>query len=210
MKIKDLKKWRVLFFEIGLIISLLIFLAAFKIEFKVNKKLTIPKEYKEPFRVEDIPVTQKKKTPPAPLKPSVFQPLPDDTPLEDLPDLSDIAWEPDEYIPLPGNTTEDDDEAVPFFKVEKKPELISGADALYKKITYPQKARFTGIEGIVILEFTVDASGRVQNPVVSRGIGGGCDQAALEALKQMHFNPGMQRGIAVPVRMRISVVFRLQ
>jgi protein TonB len=43
-----------------------------------------------------------------------------------------------------------------------------------------------------------------------RGIGGGCDEAAVRAIQKLNFSPGMQRGRPVKVQMTVSVVFDLQ
>ena len=71
-------------------------------------------------------------------------------------------------------------------------------------------ARRAGIEGRVTVQFIVNEAGQVENPRVIRGIGGGCDEAALEAVKKAKFTPGMQRGRPVRVQFSLPVIFRLQ
>ncbi len=39
------------------------------------------------------------------------------------------------------------------------------------------------IEGRVVVQFVVDENGQVVDPQIIRGIGGGCDEAALAAVK---------------------------
>jgi periplasmic protein TonB len=90
------------------------------------------------------------------------------------------------------------------------PELIGGLEAVQDLIRYPEMARRANIEGTVHLQFIVDENGRVVDPVVVRGIGGGCDEAALEAVRQVRFRPGVQRGRPVKVRFSIPVRFRLR
>lgn len=82
--------------------------------------------------------------------------------------------------------------------------------ALQRKVKYPEMARRAGIEGRVTVQFIVNERGEVENPRVIRGIGGGCDEAALEAVKQAKFSPGMQRGRPVRVQYSLPIVFRLQ
>lgn len=96
-----------------------------------------------------------------------------------------------------------------FIVVEQMPEPIGGMKAIYDAIVYPEIAKKAGIEGRVVLQFVVDEEGNVTEPRVIRGIGGGCDEAALNAVKDLKFIPGMQRGRAVKVQFQLPIVFRL-
>ena len=93
--------------------------------------------------------------------------------------------------------------------VAKEPELIGGMDSLYQVLRYPTMALRAGIEGTVLLEFIVNKDGTISDAKVKHGIGGGCDEAALKALRQMSFNPGMS-GKPVRVRTTLPVKFRMQ
>ncbi len=97
-----------------------------------------------------------------------------------------------------------------FVVVEQMPVLIGGMGNLQKQVKYPETARQAGIEGTVIVQFIVSETGSVINPKVIRGIGGGCDEAAIEAVKKVTFEPGSQRGVPVPVQFSLPIVFRLQ
>ena len=70
-------------------------------------------------------------------------------------------------------------------------------------------ARRAGIEGRVTVQFIVNERGQVENPRVIRGIGGGCDEVALEAVSKAKFVPGLQRGRPVRVQYSLPIVFRL-
>ncbi|WP_425554343.1 energy transducer TonB [Hymenobacter glaciei] len=49
------------------------------------------------------------------------------------------------------------------------------------------------MEGIVLVEFTVDQTGVAQNGRIIRHVAGGCDEAALAAVRKLpRFNPGTQ------------------
>ena len=89
------------------------------------------------------------------------------------------------------------------------PELIGGLEGLQRNIVYPEIARLAGIEGRVTVQFVIDQRGNVINPVVVRGIGAGCDEAAIEAVKKARFTPGMQRGRPVKVSYTLPITFRL-
>ncbi len=94
--------------------------------------------------------------------------------------------------------------------VDVMPEIEGGLSALYKKIKYPQKAVNEGISGRVYLQIIVDENGNAQNPEVLRDIGGGCGEAAVEAIKKVKFTPGKQDGKAVKVKYSLPVTFRIE
>ena len=48
------------------------------------------------------------------------------------------------------------------------------------------------------------------NAKVIKGVGGGLDEAALDAIKQTKFTPGKQKGKPVKVQVSIPIVFKLQ
>lgn len=97
-----------------------------------------------------------------------------------------------------------------FVAVEKMPEPIGGIAAIQKHITYPAEAKRAGIEGRVYIKAYIDTTGNVAMAEVLRGIGSGCDEAALEAVKKTIFKPGEQRGKKVNVQVSIPIVFKLQ
>lgn len=96
-----------------------------------------------------------------------------------------------------------------FTVVEKMPELIGGLASIQKTIQYPEMARRAGIEGNVYIQFIVNEEGQVESPRVIRGIGGGCDEEALRAVRQAEFEPGMQRGQPVRVQYSLPIAFKL-
>jgi TonB family protein len=101
-----------------------------------------------------------------------------------------------------------------FDVVENAPEFPGGYEAwsefLGENLKYPAKAKEMGIEGTVFLVFEVDRQGKVSNPEILRGIGGGCDEEALRVIQQSpDWLPGLQNGKKVNVRMRLPVRFKL-
>jgi len=70
---------------------------------------------------------------------------------------------------------------------------------------YPEVARVAKIEGIVILEATIDERGVVTDARVLRSVPI-LDAAALTALKQWRYTPTLLNG--VPVRVLMTVTFR--
>ena len=73
---------------------------------------------------------------------------------------------------------------------------------------YPQIARASRVQGLVIIEATIDVSGNVQSASVLRSIPL-LDQAALDAVRQWKFTPTLLNGVAVPVIMTVTVNFEL-
>jgi periplasmic protein TonB len=73
---------------------------------------------------------------------------------------------------------------------------------------YPQIARASRVQGVVIVEATIDSRGNVESAVVLRSIPL-LDQAALDAVRQWKFTPTLLNGTAVPVIMTVTVNFTL-
>lgn len=93
--------------------------------------------------------------------------------------------------------------------IEELPELIGGEEAFHRTIEYPEKARRLGVEGIVEVEFMVDESGKVLDPVIVRSLGAGCDEAVLNAIKLQRYKPGKKGGKITPFKIREFVQFIL-
>ncbi len=96
-----------------------------------------------------------------------------------------------------------------FVAVEKMPEPIGGIGAIQKNITYPEIAKRAGIQGRVYVKAFVDSTGAVTKTKLIRGIGGGCDEVAMEAVSKVKFTPGMQRGKRVNVQITVPILFNL-
>ena len=94
--------------------------------------------------------------------------------------------------------------------VENMPGPIGGMFAIQEKIKYPEIAKRAGIQGKVIIQTFIDENGNVAHAKVLTGIGGGCDEMAIDAVKKTKFNPGIQNGKPVKVQVTIPIVFKLQ
>jgi len=73
---------------------------------------------------------------------------------------------------------------------------------------YPAAARAARVQGIVIIQATIDSAGNVESATILRSIPL-LDQAALDAVRQWKFTPTLLNGAAVPVIMTITVNFEL-
>ncbi len=74
---------------------------------------------------------------------------------------------------------------------------------------YPQIAQSARVQGIVIIEATIDRSGKVTDTRVLKSIPL-LDQAALDAVRQWEYEPTLLNGVAVPVIVTVTVNFTLK
>jgi protein TonB len=74
---------------------------------------------------------------------------------------------------------------------------------------YPADAEANRVQGVVIIEATIDPVGNVSNARVLKGLPA-LDQAAIDAVQQWQYEPTMLNGVAVPVIMTVTVNFTLQ
>lgn len=206
----DLRNYYTVFLEIGMVVVLLIFIVAMKVEFVSEQQEVDLTEEQEVVKMEDVTQTKQEEKPPPPPQPQVPVEVPNDEIIEDQNINLSADMNMDEKLEMPEEPPQEEEEEDFFMAVENMPELKGGLAALQKKINYPEMARKAGIEGKVIIQFIVNEQGKVEDPRVIRGIGGGCDEEALRVVKQAEFQPGRQRGEPVRVQYSLPITFRLQ
>jgi TonB family protein len=113
-----------------------------------------------------------------------------------------------------GYTISNDTKDTVFTMVPEPAEYKGGMMSLYKglgsDLRYPALARKMGIQGKVFIEFVIDQKGKIEYTRVVRGIGGGCDDAAVSALiQQKKWKPARYKGKPVKQKMVIPVNFIL-
>lgn len=101
-----------------------------------------------------------------------------------------------------------------FVVVEEQAEFPRGMDSMYayivKNLKYPELAKEKGIEGRVFVQFVIEKDGSISNVKILRGIGGGCEEAAVEMIKNMpKWKPGKQRGKPVRYQYVLPIKFEL-
>jgi TonB family protein len=74
---------------------------------------------------------------------------------------------------------------------------------------YTQEARSLRIEGEVLLEVVLEASGSLHVLRVVRGLGHGLDDNAVRAAEQIHFKPAMRDGQPTDSTVVLHVIFQL-
>ncbi len=208
----DLRSYYTVFMQIGLLLTLVIFIIAVNVDFRSGPIQEYVLDEQEVIEMEEIIQTQHIETPPPPPRPPVPIEVPNDEIIEDIDFQIDAELSLGNPLDLPPPPPDQDDEPEEdfFVVVEQMPELIGGLAELQSRIRYPEMARRAGIEGRVYVQFIVNEQGEVENPQVIRGIGGGCDEEAIRAVQTAQFRPGMQRGRPVRVQYSLPIVFRLQ
>jgi len=200
-------------FEISLIIALALMIVAFKYFPDVSSGEAQFEGTQELFTVEDIQQTKQENRPPPPPKPPIPIEAPSDDVLEDI-EIGDTEIDINEEMeappPPPKEEKKVEEEPTYFVAVEEMPEPVGGIKAIQEKIIYPEIAKRAGVEGKVYILAFVDESGNVTKAQVLKGIGAGCDEAALDAVLKTKFKPGKQRGKPVKVQVSIPVIFKLQ
>ena len=194
--------------EIGFIGTLLVLIGLFSIEVNYKPAIILQNDMDFGDIIELPDITVQKVTPPKPAVPVITFEKPESEIIEDEPiDFTSDNFEIGLPIELPKEAV---DEPTEFRVVEKLPEITGGYAQLYKHLSYPKIAQEVGIQGRVILEFLVNEQGMISQIKVVRGIGGGCDEAAITAVKKVKFKPGLQRGRPVPVRFTLPITFKLK
>ncbi len=208
----DLKRKYQRYWEISFIISLTLLIVAFKFFPKFNQEVIEIDAPQELIIAEDVEATKQETAPPPPPKPPIPIEAPTDDVLDDVEiEATDLDVEA-EVAPPPPPPKEEEEEVEPVFfvAVEQMPEPIGGIAAIQKKIVYPEIAKRAGVQGRVYVKAYVDESGKVTKVELIRGIGAGCDEAAMEAVNSVMFSPGKQRGKPVKVQVTVPVLFKLQ
>jgi protein TonB len=219
---KDFRKhpenYRIIYFEIGIIVALLLVLYSFNYR-TYEYHYDIPKTRPVDDIVEEIiEPTQHDKPKSEPPQPRINITIVDDNNItEDVIEIDVLAdietpviWEPN---------FEPEEEIVevmpaPLYMAEEQPEFPGGTKAMYefmyKNVKYPEMAKKLGITGIVYVGFVVEEDGSFSNVAIERSVGGGCDEEALRIINLMpRWSPGLQNGRPVRVRMALPVKFTL-
>ncbi|NEM98576.1 TonB family protein [Pontibacter burrus] len=106
-------------------------------------------------------------------------------------------------------------EQKPFMYAEQMPVYKGGEKELLNFLTnninYPADARAAGLEGLVVVTFVVDETGKVNDAKVAKKLGRGTDEEALRVINLTNGNwtPGRQDGKAVAVQYTMPVRFSL-
>jgi protein TonB len=210
------KSW--LFFNIGLVITLLIVVSAFEYSGRDNtdaKDLAQNNNIIE--EIMEVPPTEQPPPPPPKIQQPQIIEVPDEEEIEeeikvefDVEVTEDTKVE--EIVIAPVEEKEDVDQI--FLVVEETATPKGGMQAFYKyvadKMKYPAQARRMGIEGKVFVEFVINRDGSITDVKAIKGIGAGCDEEAVRVVQSAPpWNPGKQRGKPVRQRYVVPITFKL-
>lgn len=195
-------------FEASLSSSLAIVIALFVFFPDVKPVTRIVAQGQEVVTMEEVEHTRQITKAPPPPRPAIPIEAPGDEILEDVELASTELNVTEEMAPPPPQSTDEDEQY--FVAVEDMPELIGGVDALARVLEYPEIALRANVQGRVFVLAFVNEKGEVTKTELLKGIGAGCDEAAMTAVKKVRFTPGRQRGLPVKVRVSVPVVFRIR
>ena len=220
----NLENKKLLFTELGLIVSLAITFGAFEYTSKETKVSTLEDTAEVVLEEEIIPITQET-PPPPPAAPKIpilsdqIDIVDDEIELDDdmfmnLEDDASLGVEIMDYVEVEEEVVEE--EAIPFQLVEEKPSF-QGGDAnqfskwVNQRLVYPEIAKENGVQGRVTLQFTVEKDGSITKVKVLRGVDPSLDKEAVRVVSSSpKWKPGKQRDRAVPVTYTFPVIFQLR
>ena len=217
----DVQNKRILLFEIGFAVSLLVVISAF---------LYTPREY----RIEQVEqvvavveeeiteITRQDQKPPEPPKRTEITVITDilnivtnDEKIETSVDFAEFAEDVEiiQQVAVDEENIEDDQ---PFVKVEQMPSFMGGDLMTFRnwvqsKVRYPQIAQENNISGRVLLMFVIERDGSLTNIQVLQTPDSSLSDEAIRILKTSpKWTPGKQRNQSVRVKYTLPIDFRIQ
>jgi protein TonB len=92
---------------------------------------------------------------------------------------------------------------------DNMPAPIGGIRTIQEKIHYPKTAEENGVEGRVYVKAYIDKNGNVAAAQIIKGIGSGCDEAAIKAVKETKFIPASNKNGPIGAQVAIPILFKL-
>ena len=217
----DLNNKKGLFLEIGLILALLLTVAAFAYTQR-ERNVEIIETNMEIVEEEITDITTQDQKPPEPPKKVEMQVLSDvlnvvtnDTKIDTEFDFSEFSEDIEivQNIEVVEEVVEDD---APFIIAEEMPKFQGGDLMKFRswvqgKLKYPQIAQENGISGKVTLTFVIERDGTLTNIQVMQSPDRSLADEAVRVLQSSpKWTPGKQRNAPVRVRYTLPVEFRIQ
>jgi len=220
----SLENKRLLFAEAGLIAALLIVYAGFETSTRA-REVAVLDGNTTVIEEDDIMAVTVETPPPAPEAPSlpmlsdeieiVENDITVDLDFQSLDD-TDVPVNIQEYIRQEVVEEDVEDETIPFINVEQKP-TFRGEDAnkfaawVNSRVVYPEIAKENGIEGRVVLQFTIGTDGRLQDLKVLSSPDETLSKESLRVVSESpKWEPGRQRDRTVKVSYTFPVIYRLR
>ena len=220
----NLENKRLIFAELGLIAALLVVYAGLESSARVRQASLLP-ENTIMDDEDDILAVTLDTPPPAPEVPAlpmlsdemeiVDNDITVDLDFQSLDD-TDVPVDIQEYVREEVIEEEVEDDPIPFVMVEQKP-TFNGGDAngfakwVNSRLVYPEAAKENGVEGRVVLQFTIGKDGRLQDVKVLNTPDESLAQEAVRIVSSSpKWEPGRQRDRAVKVSYTFPVIYRLR
>lgn len=216
----ELENKKVLFFQLGLVISLLLIFAAF--EWKTFEKKDFRLYDPFPFDLNDedivinLPVEKIEQPKPKNIDIKIIDDnLKDSVNLFNIEDIPNIPMSEIIYVkPEPIPEAKDDINTI-ITVAELNPEFEGGIEGLINYLSsnlkYPEMARSSKISGTVHITFVIEPDGSISNIEILRGIGGGCDEEAQRVVKEMpKWKPARQKGRPVRFQFILPITFQIK
>ena len=207
----SIERKRGLFFQIGLVITLLAVLVAFEWKSYEKTDYSLGQLQMDDLEDEMIPITrQEEKPPPPPPPPEIIEIVEDEVEIENELEVEDTDTDENEFI----EQEEEDDSDEVFMVVEQMPVFPGGDLGLMKFIQkttkYPPIAKENDITGKVFVSYVVNKKGKVTNVKVARSVDRYLDAEAVRVVKLLPYTTaGKQRGKPVNVQYTIPINFTL-
>ena len=208
----SIERKRGLFFQIGLVITLLAVLVAFEWKSYEKTDYSLGKLQMDDLEDEMIPITrqEEKPPPPPPPPPEIIEIVEDEVEIENELEVEETDTDENEFIEQ--EEEEDSDEV--FMVVEQMPVFPGGDLGLMKFIQkntkYPPIAKENDITGKVYVSYVVNKKGKVTNVKVARSVDRYLDAEAVRVVKLLPYSSaGKQRGKPVNVQYTIPINFTL-
>ena len=220
----SLENKRLLFAETGLIIALLAVYAGFETSTRAQQTVSLVNTTKASSEIDMIPIVLNT-PPPAPEVPPLpqlsdeIEIVEDDVTVDlDFQSLEDsnIPVDIRDYFHQDVEEVEVEEEAIPIQIVEQRPRF-QGQDAntfaawVNSRVVYPEIAKEHGVQGRVILQFTIGTDGRIQDLKVLNSPDESLSREAVRVVSSSpKWEPGRQRDRAVKVSYTFPVIYRLR
>jgi protein TonB len=102
-----------------------------------------------------------------------------------------------------GGLSENAEREFDLTEIDQKPRPI-----IQTPPVYPSAMRGSKTDGLAIVLFVVDATGKVSNPRVEKSTHQAFEKPAIDAIKQWKFEPAVRAGQRVPCKMRVPIRFQ--
>ncbi len=216
----DLHGKRGIFFQIGLIVTLLILLLVFEWSTPDIDEIDENQIVGIDIEMDMLPVVRQEKLKPPLPKPQAIEEMivvDDDIELDEELEVGDNEIDEQTPILMP-DLPQETEEIVPLWlpTLEKKPQFGSGGEKglqryIAKQIHYPVQAIENDIQGRVYVRFVVTRKGKVDKASIIKGVHPLIDKEALRIIQSLpEWKPGVQNGKPIDVWYTIPVTFMIE